>query len=104
MTANLKALSPAERRAVRAVGIYVEDAEPYGWMARSEESLEQIYHLYCDPETHHLVCTCADFVFRGDFVSGYECKHISAALKHIARQYLATAYEPREQRNASRAA
>lgn len=102
--ADLKSLSPAQRRAVRAEAILVEDAEPYGWMARSEASPNHVYHLFCDPETHRLVCTCADFVFRSDLGCSYECKHISATLKHIARHYLGTAYDPREQHIVSHAA
>ena len=94
---ELKSLSPAERRAVRAEHIRVDDAEPYGWMAHSEADAEQSYHLFCDPETRRLVCTCADFIFRSDLGFNYECKHVSATLKYIARQYLATIYTPHEQ-------
>lgn len=94
---ELKSLSPAERRAVRAEHIRIDDAEPYGWMAHSEADPVQVYHLFCDPESRRLVCTCADFIFRGDFGFNYECKHVSAALKYIARQYLATIYTPHEQ-------
>ena len=96
MVADLKSLSPAERRAVRAERIQIEDAEPYGWMARSEARPDQVYHLFCDPETRRLVCTCADFIFRSDLEKSYECKHVSAALKHIARQYLVNSYHPRD--------
>jgi hypothetical protein len=44
-----------------------------------------------------LVCTCADFIYRGDAEPHYECKHVSAALKYIARQYLARDYDPHRQ-------
>ncbi len=59
--------SPAEQRAARSERIGVFEAEPYGWMARSEggTAAERDYHLYCDPDTKHLACTCADFVYRG---------------------------------------
>lgn len=101
---ELRTLSPAERRAVRAERIRIEEAEPYGWIAYSEASPGQVYHLFCDPDTRRLVCTCADFIFRSDLEFNYECKHIAAALKRIARDYLATAYEPHKQRSAPRAA
>jgi hypothetical protein len=94
---NIKSLSSSERRAVRAEHIRVEDADPCGWMAYSEADAEQIYHLFCDPETRRLVCTCADFIFRGDAEQFYECKHISATLKHIARSYLSNSYDARAQ-------
>lgn len=90
---ELKTLSPSERRAVRAEHIRVENAEPYGWMAYSEAEPTQMYHLFCEPETHRLICTCADFIFRGDADASYECKHVSATLKHIGRSYLLTSYD-----------
>ena len=89
--------TPAEQRAARSERIIVSDAEPYGWMAHSESSAEQSYHLFRDPETRRLVCTCADFIFRGDADAGYECKHVSAVLKFIARNYLRHEYDPRHQ-------
>jgi hypothetical protein len=93
---NVHLFSPAEQRAARSERVRVFEAEPYGWIAYSESSAERNYHLYRHPETKHLVCTCADFIFRGnDFL--YECKHISATLKFIARQYLAQEYDPRRQ-------
>jgi len=94
---NSKPLSSSERRAVRAEHIRVEDADPCGWMAYSEANAEQVYHLFCEPETRHLVCTCADFIFRGDAELFYECKHISATLKHIARSYLSNSYKAQAQ-------
>ncbi|HYN85752.1 MAG TPA: hypothetical protein VER32_10880 [Pyrinomonadaceae bacterium] len=96
-TAKTHAFSPAEQRAARAERIVVGEAEPYGWIARSESGDAQDYHLFCDPETRRLACTCGDFIFRGNSDPGYECKHVVAALKFIARQYLATQYEPRRQ-------
>lgn len=92
-----KPLSPSERRAVRAEHIRVEDADPYGWMAYSEANTDQAYHLFCEPETCRLICTCADFIFRGDVEQSYECKHVSATLKFIARSYLATSYNAQAQ-------
>ncbi len=91
--------SPAEQRAARSERIEVFEAEPYGWIARSEggTASERNYHLYCDPDTKHLACTCADFVYRGNAEPGFECKHVSAVLKFIARRYLACEYEPAKQ-------
>ncbi len=91
--------SPAEQRAARSERIEVFEAKPYGWMARSESgtATERDYHLYCDPDTKHLACTCADFVYRGNAEPGFECKHVSAVLKFIARRYLACKYETGEQ-------
>lgn len=90
-------LTSSERRAVRAERIRVEDADPYGWMAFSEANSNLVYHLFCDPETSRLICTCADFIFRGDAEQSYECKHISATLKFIGRSYLATSYNAQAQ-------
>ncbi|MCA1557180.1 MAG: hypothetical protein LC731_01415 [Acidobacteria bacterium] len=89
--------SPAEQRAARSERIIVSEAEPYGWMARSEASTEADYHLFCEPQTRRLACTCADFIFRGNAEPGYECKHVSAVLKFIARKFLETDYDPRRQ-------
>lgn len=97
-TAKTQTFSPAEQRAARAERIVVQEAEPYGWIARSESGDAQDYHLFCDPETRHLACTCADFIFRGNSDFGYECKHVAATLKFIARQYLLNQYDPRRQR------
>lgn len=94
-TANF---TPAEQRAARAERIEVQEAQPYGWIARSESGDTQDYHLFCDPETKHLACTCGDFIFRGNSDFGYECKHVVATLKFIARQYLSTQYHPERQR------
>src|SRR5215210_6189203 len=91
--------SAAEQRAARSERIEVRDAEPYGWIAFSESgTVEQNnYHLFRNPETKRLVCTCADFIYRGDAEPRYECKHISATLKYIARQYLERDYDPQQQ-------
>ena len=90
--------SPAEQRAARSERILVNEAEPYGWMARSESGAEADYHLFCEPQTRRLACTCADFIFRGNAEPGYECKHVSAVLKFIARRFLETEYDPRQNR------
>lgn len=95
--AKLHVLTPAEKRAAKSERIVIQEAEPYGWIARSESGEEQGYHLYCEPETRRLVCTCADFIFRGSADNSIECKHIGAALKFIARRYLAEQYDPRQQ-------
>lgn len=97
-TAEVHMFSPAEKRAARSERIRVAEAEPYGWIAHSESGKEQDYHLFCDPATKRLACTCADFIFRGNAEPGFECKHVSAVLKFIARQYLRFEYEPRERR------
>ena len=102
LLAKAHPFSPAEQRAARATRIKVSEAEPYGWIAYSESGTERDYHLFCDPDTKHLACTCADFVYRGNAEPGYECKHVSAVLKFIAQQYLADQYDP--QRQAARAA
>ncbi|MBA2340352.1 MAG: hypothetical protein H0V88_08140 [Pyrinomonadaceae bacterium] len=96
-TKKNEAFSPAEQRAARAARVEVSDAEPYGWMAHSEMDREHVYHLFCEPQTKRLVCTCADFIYRGDAEPGYECKHISAVLKYIGHQYLQLRYDPRSQ-------
>lgn len=97
VTTKAQIFSPAEQRAARSERIRVSDAEPYGWMAHSEADHEHSYHLFRDPSTKRLVCTCADFIFRGDNPA-YECKHVSAVLKYIARQYLALEYDPQRHR------
>ncbi len=89
--------SAAEQRAARSERIEVRDAEPYGWIAFSESGAEQNYHLFRNPETRRLACTCADFIYRGDAEPRYECKHVSATLKYIARQYLEREYDPQRQ-------
>ena len=94
---KVEAFTPAEQRAARAARIKVSEAEPYGWMARSESDAAETYHIFCHPETKRLVCTCADFIFRGDAEPGYECKHVAATLKHIGRRYLEEGYDPRQQ-------
>lgn len=85
--------SPAEQRAARGARIKVREAEPYGWIAYSESSTEQAYHLFCDPATKHLACTCADFIYRGNAEPGFECKHVTAVLMFIARCFLLYEYE-----------
>jgi hypothetical protein len=89
--------TPAEQRAARSERIEVREAEPYGWIAYSEHDTAHSYHLFRDPHTRRLVCTCADFIFRGEAERHYECKHVSAALKFIARTYLANEYDPQRQ-------
>ncbi len=96
-TKTVEIFTPAEQRAARSERIEVRDAEPYGWIAFSESGAEQSYHLFRNPETRRLVCTCADFIFRGEHEPAYECKHVSATLKYIARQYLARDYDPHRQ-------
>jgi len=89
--------SPAEQRSARAERIRVSEAEPYGWIAESESGAERGYHLFRDPETKSLACTCADFIFRGNAEPGFECKHVTAVLKHVGRLYLRNEYDPRRQ-------
>lgn len=97
-TAKVYTFSSAEKRAARSERIKVAEAEPYGWIAHSESGSEQDYRIYCDPATRRLVCTCADFIFSGNGEPGFECKHVSAVLKFIARQYLLHEYDPQRQR------
>ncbi len=94
---NSGVFTPAEQRAARSARIEVSEAEPYGWIAHSESDAKQSYHLYRHPEMKKLVCTCADFIFRGDASPDYECKHVSAVLKHIGRRYLENEYNPQHQ-------
>lgn len=96
-----KEFTPAEQRAARAARIEVSEAEPYGWIARSERDGGGSYHLFCDPAAKRLVCTCADFIFRGDTDPAYECKHVSATLKYIGRRYLEYEYKPRRRQQAA---
>ncbi|MFN2455349.1 MAG: hypothetical protein ABR577_14130 [Pyrinomonadaceae bacterium] len=97
-TGKIHVFTAAEQRAARSERIRVFEAEPYGWMARSESgAAERDYHLFCDPETKCLACTCADFAYRGNAEPGFECKHVSAVLKFIARGYLAVEYDPHKQ-------
>jgi hypothetical protein len=97
---KVSTFTPAEQRAARSERIEVHEADPYGWIARSEAGGQQDYHLFCEPRTRRLACTCADFVFRGNAEPGYECKHVSAVLKYIGRRYLQEAYDPHQQRAA----
>jgi hypothetical protein len=90
--------TPAEQRSARAERVKVFEAEPYGWIAQSESGAEPGYHLFRDPDTRSLACTCADFIYRGNAEPGYECKHVAATLKFIGRQYLRLEYDPRRQR------
>jgi hypothetical protein len=95
---TVEIFTPAEQRSARSARIDVRDADPYGWIAFSESGADgQSYHLFHNPDTKRLVCTCADFIYRGDHDPHYECKHVSATLKHIARQYLARDYDPHRQ-------
>jgi len=97
-TTKTQIFSAAEQRAARSERIEVRDAEPYGWIAFSESGAEKNnYHLFRNPETKRLACTCADFIYRGDAEPRYECKHVSATLKYIARQYLERDYDPQHQ-------
>jgi len=95
---EVKAFSPAEQRAARSERIRVVEAEPYGWVAHSESSDEFRYHIFLEPHSRLLACTCADFIYRGNGEPGFECKHVSAVLKFIGRRYLATEYDPLRQR------
>jgi hypothetical protein len=88
--------SPAEQRAAKAERVKVSEAEPYGWIAESESGKE-FYILYSSPYTKRLVCTCADFIYRGKDDPDYECKHITAVLKYIGRWYLVNEYDPLQQ-------
>lgn len=98
VSAKVHEFTAAEQRAARSERVKVYEAEPYGWLAFSESGQEERqYHLFCEPQTRHLACTCADFVYRGNAEPGYECKHVSAVLKFIARRYLALEYDPRRQ-------
>jgi hypothetical protein len=82
----------SEQRAARAERIKVAEANPYGWIAHSETEGEHYYHLFCEPGSRSLVCTCADFTFRGNAEPGFECKHVTAVLKFIGKQYLLQEY------------
>lgn len=95
---KVKEFTPAEQRSARAERVKVFEAEPYGWIAQSESGVEPGYHLFSDPETKTLACTCADFIFRGNAAPGFECKHVAAVLKYLGRQYLRHEYDPRRQR------
>ena len=95
---KIKDFTPAEQRSARAERVKVFEAEPYGWIAHSEGAAdERGYHLFRDPDTRTLACTCADFIFRGNAEPGFECKHVAAVLKFIGRQYLKFEYDPRRQ-------
>ncbi len=96
--AKVQEFTAAEQRSARAKRVKVFEAEPYGWIAQSESGSEAGYHLFCDPATHTLACTCADFIFRGHDEPGFECKHVAAVLKYLGRQYLRRDYDPRQQR------
>jgi hypothetical protein len=96
--ARIKDFTPAEQRSARAERVKVFEAEPYGWIAQSEGATEERgYHLFRDPDSRTLACTCADFIFRGNAEPGFECKHVAAVLKFIGRQYLRYEYDPRRQ-------
>jgi hypothetical protein len=95
--ARIQDFTPAEQRSARAERVKVSEAEPYGWIAQSDKGAERGYHLFSDPETRTLACTCADFIFRGNAEPGFECKHVAAVLKFLGRQYLKHEYDPRRQ-------
>jgi len=101
---RVEEFTAAEQRSARAERVKVFEAEPYGWIAQSESGAERGYHLFRDPETRTLACTCADFIFRGNAEPGFECKHVSAVLKYLGRQHLRFFYDPRQQEQRSRAA
>ena len=94
---KLLTFTPAEKRAAKSERIKVAEAVPFGWIAHSESESEHDYRIYCEPTTRRLVCTCADFIFSGNGEPGFECKHVSAVLKFIARQYLRHEYDPHRQ-------
>ena len=94
---KVEQFTPAEQRSARAARVRVFEADPYGWIAQSESGSEPGYHLFRDPETKHLACTCADFIYRGNAEPGFECKHVSAVLKFVGRQYLRDGYDPLRQ-------
>src|ERR1051326_4315366 len=96
--AKVITFTPAEKRAAKSERIKGAEAVPFGWNAHSESGGEQHYGIYRVPTTKRLVCTCADFIFSGNGEPGFECKHVSAVLKFIARQYLQYEYDPRRQR------
>src|ERR1041385_7313462 len=96
-TGKCAEFTPAEQRSARAERVKVFEAEPYGWIAQSESGVERGYHLFRDPQTKALACTCAHFIFRGNAEPGYECKHVAAVLKFVGRQYLKFEYDPRRQ-------
>lgn len=91
-----RGFTAAEQRAARAERVTVSEAEPYGWVAVSESGKEA-YILYSSPYTKRLVCTCADYIYRGRDDSTYECKHVTAVLKFIGRWYLTNDYDPLRQ-------
>ncbi len=102
--ARIQDFTPAEQRSARAERVRVFEAEPYGWIAHSEGAAdERGYHLFRDPDTRTLACTCADFIFRGNAEPGFECKHVAAVLKFIGREYLKREYDPRRQQQQQRA-
>ena len=95
---RVQQFTAAEQRSARAERVKVFEAEPYGWIAQSESGVEPGYHLFRDPDSKTLACTCADFIFRGNAEAGFECKHVVAVLKYLGRQYLRHEYDPRRQR------
>lgn len=95
---RVQQFTPAEQRSARAERVKVFEAEPYGWIAQSESGVEPGYHLFRDPDSKTLACTCADFIFRGNAEAGFECKHVAAVLKYLGRQYLRHEYDPSRQR------
>lgn len=91
--------TPVEQRAARARRIRVEPAEPYGWFAFSSQPTQQPYHLFVNPETRTLTCTCADFIFRAEDID-HACKHVIAVMLHVAAEYLKNEYMPERQQAA----
>jgi hypothetical protein len=90
---EVRKFTAAEQRAAKAERVSVSEAEPYGWVAESRAGKES-YILYSSPFTKRLVCTCADYIYRGKDDPAYECKHVTAVLKFIARWYLTNEYDP----------
>ena len=89
--------TPAEQRLARSHRIRIEEAEPCGWYAFSEHEGEP-YYIFADPQAENqLVCSCPDFLYRGDAQPGFCCKHIAACLRFIATQYLKHQYTPRHE-------
>jgi hypothetical protein len=79
-----------EERAARAKRIQIEEAEPHGWIAHSESG-DAFHYLYYSKTDQRLVCTCADYIFRGEEIN-HQCKHVLATLLFIAEKYLMDQY------------
>lgn len=98
--AGSETFSATELRAARSQRVRVGEAEPYGWIATSGGDEAESYTLYANPQTHRLVCVCADYIFRGREDINYRCKHIVATLLFIATRYLENEYRPARQQPA----